>query len=76
MAVSNIDHCTFWPDKLFGVDYSQCCYAHDVAYAMQLPKLTADFELGLCVAQSGLPALGALMAVGTAIFGGRFYRRK
>jgi len=69
------DYCTLWPDRLFGVDYSQCCLQHDLAYLAGLPRIEADLALGLCVAESGLPIIGVLMALATMAFGWFFYRR-
>lgn len=69
------DHCTLWPDRLLGVDYSQCCLRHDLAYWSGLPRIEADLALGLCVAQAGLPAMGALMAAATMAFGWLFYKK-
>lgn len=68
------DACTLWPDTLFGVNYTACCYAHDRAYEMQLPRLEADIELGRCVAALGLPVLGNVMALGVILFGYWAYR--
>jgi hypothetical protein len=70
-----MDYCTLWPDKLWGVDYSACCAAHDLAYLTGANRLLADAELAKCVAQAGLPFTGFLMGGATTIAGWLFYRR-
>jgi hypothetical protein len=44
-------HCTWWPDRLFGVDYSLSCFGHDNGYISRkiLDKLKADWNLLLDV---------------------------
>lgn len=72
---ANKDYCTFWPDNLFEIDWSTCCKVHDIAYEFGLPRLDADWQLGLCVANLGAPIMGALMTVGVFIFGWVAYAR-
>lgn len=70
------DHCTLFPDRAFGKDWSQCCKAHDEAYGGTVARLDADRELMMCVAQTtGWEPLGALMFAGVALFGW-YFRRK
>jgi hypothetical protein len=73
--MSTLDHCTLWPDRLLGADWSQCCAAHDLAYLEGLPRLDADFDLVACVATVN-PLMAALMGAGVIAFGWLFYPRK
>lgn len=70
-----LDYCTFWPDRLFKYDWSTCCLAHDIAYELNLPRLTADLELGVCVSNTGVPLMGGIMTIGLFIFGWVAYAR-
>ena len=52
---SNINWCTAWPDKWGDIDFSLCCYRHDVAYGniikmssfidRTLARRVADYKL-------------------------------
>lgn len=69
-----IDHCTLWPDHLFGLDWSACCAAHDASAL----DLAAHLELGRCVGAIW-PGMGLVMAAGVLMFGrayGWFQRRR
>jgi hypothetical protein len=70
-----IDYCTNWPDRLFGKDWSQCCLAHDIAYALPGSKLEADLDLGRCVLDAtGWWWMAALMVAGVTVFGGSYWK--
>lgn len=59
------DGCTNW----FDGTWRHCCDAHDAAYAAGTVSLQSHLDLGACVAvTSGGPLMGALMAVGTALW--------
>ena len=70
-----MDYCTLWPDGI----WSHCCKAHDQAYSaleyiadfsiLMMAKSRADLALGQCVAETGNEIMGAIMALGTLIFG-------
>jgi len=68
------DYCTLWPDFIGDIWIGGCCRVHDYAYEQGLPRLEADYALGQCVSDLGLPVIGVLMAVATAICGKFFYR--
>lgn len=76
------DYCTLFPDKLFGVDYSLCCFLHDIAYGGLADRKEADIALRDCVSllfsETNL-ILGAvvatLMYLGVRLFGRSFYRQ-
>lgn len=65
------DYCTLWPDRIFGLDYSHCCAAHDLDYAMGLEGLASDLRLAGCVIETS--ATLALWA-GLMLMGVIFYR--
>lgn len=67
----NAGDCTFWWDGV----WADCCRIHDAAYAAGLNKFQADFDLGMCVAQSGHLGMGILMFLGVTIFGIFFYKK-
>lgn len=69
-----INGCDAWWDGT----WRHCCDLHDIAYTEGgdlLSKLQADFNLGVCVWPESY-INGVLMFLGTAIFGGLFYRFK
>ena len=66
-----MNYCTGWFDGVWG----HCCRAHDEAYALGLPKIAADLQLGECVAATGNDLMGAAMALATALFGLPWYLR-
>ena len=72
--MSKSDHCTLWPDRLFGSDWSHCCAAHDLAYITQADRITADFELARCVMALNWP-MGVVMGAGVLAFGWLFYAK-
>ena len=74
------DYCTFFPEGLSkDTSWSHCCQAHDKAYELQLDKGKADVELYNCVKDSSPEGItwivAALMFVGVAIFGKKFYKK-
>jgi hypothetical protein len=71
-----IDHCTLWPESLWGVYYGHCCLAHDIAYMVGTNRMIADQELAQCVASAGLPFTGFLMGLAVTWFGWLFYRKR
>lgn len=71
-----IDHCTHWPDKLWGIYYGHCCAAHDAAYIAGMNRLLADAELARCVGMTGLPFTGFMMGAAVTWAGWLFYRRR
>ncbi|BAP94477.1 hypothetical protein [Aurantimonas phage AmM-1] len=73
------DHCTLWPDRLGGIDWSACCKAHDGAYDLggdAAARLAADLDLASCVAAVAGWPMATLMFFGVAIFGWLFWRRR
>lgn len=72
-----MDYCSLW----FEGWWSECCVAHDAAYAAQVARDLADGELFRCVAASepSLAVASALVAgvmwIGVRVFGARFYRK-
>ncbi len=70
------DHCTLWPDRLAGRDWSACCAQHDRAYAdPDVTRLAADLELAACVAEVW-PAMALVMFAGVCAFGWAFRRTR
>lgn len=65
------DGCTLW----FDGNWRHCCDVHDVAYTTSSGKLMADFDLAVCVAQTGHPGIALIMLAGVTLFGWIFYRR-
>lgn len=71
------DYCTFWPDRIGPADWSQCCKAHDLAYAGSGDRLAADLDLARCVLdQTGWHVLPLVMLAGVVAFGWLFRRRR
>lgn len=71
------DHCTLWPDRLAGMDWSACCLAHDVAYALGRDRAVADLELYRCVAEAtGAHWFAGVMFAGVSIFGWAFWKKR
>jgi len=72
------DYCTLAPDGLFGVDWSFCCFVHDMDYTLGGSKLAADTDLWLCMADTH-PAIGPLAAsvffVFLLLFGSIWWRK-
>lgn len=76
MSASAIDHCTFWPDALAGVEWGRCCAAHDLAYATGLDRSAADIALYSCVLQATHAAwFAGLMFAGVSLFGWIFWKK-
>lgn len=71
------NHCTLFPDRAMGRDWSHCCQAHDLAYSLGVPtRPEADLQLARCVADAtGWGWLASLMWAGVVLFGGLFWRR-
>lgn len=71
-----MDHCTLWPDRLFGLDWSQCCAAHDAAYTLADTRWNADVALFHCVsAATHSQWFAGLMFAGVAVFGRWFWKK-
>jgi len=72
------DHCTFWPDRFLGRDWSHCCATHDAAYASGVgSKIDADVNLLRCVTNAtGWESFALVMFAGVFLFGGIFWKRK
>lgn len=69
-----INGCDAWWDGT----WKGCCDIHDVAYTKGgdlISKLQADLDLGVCVWNESATN-GVLMFLGTALFGGLFFRFK
>jgi hypothetical protein len=74
-----MDYCTLFPEGW----WSHCCAAHDLAYANQVGRAGADFDLLMCVASStsspmllGVSTLIAgVMFIGVRVFGRYFYNK-
>lgn len=70
------DYCTMWPDRFGSVDWSDCCRAHDIAYATNVVKNVADKALMQCVIETThWYWLGGLMFLGVSFFGWAFKRK-
>jgi hypothetical protein len=68
--------CDFWPEGLFGLDWTRCCDLHDFQYTAGgnlLDKFAADAALRACVDQV-LPGMGVVMFVGVSLGGWLFFR--
>jgi hypothetical protein len=77
-----MDWCTAWPERWGHIDWSPCCKEHDEDYS-KIKKLTgwknlfkriwlrrkADYKLGRCVWDKGLPPMGVIMFFGVRLFG-------
>ncbi|WP_279480241.1 hypothetical protein [Aureimonas sp. SK2] len=59
-----VDHCSLWPDRLFGLDWSACCAAHDASAL----DLASHLALGSCVGHVW-PLMGVAMAAGVIVLG-------
>lgn len=77
-----MDYCTLSPEGFLGLNWSECCRAHDAAYTVQIDKNEADAELMKCIYESGdgvfsIPALGVAFIFFSAVsfFGSRFYNK-
>lgn len=57
-----MDHCSLWPEGV----WAHCCEIHDHS-ALDTASAIA---LGRCVAATGHPIMGVVMAVGVILFGG------
>lgn len=77
------DYCTSFPDKIMGIDISQCCKAHDDAYSItsEIPRYEADVELMNCVKEA-FPTdtflavvIPLLMFAGVRLAGRLFYKK-
>lgn len=64
--------CTLWLDRLLWWDWSTCCAAHDLDYALHVVKELADEKLRVCV-NAVLKPMGDVMWAGVALFGGFWY---
>lgn len=76
MSVPNLNDFINGCDNWWDGTWKYCCDAHDIAYTQGgdlLSRLAADFNLGACVWNES-PVNGVLMCLGTAAFGGLFYR--
>lgn len=69
----DIDHCTNWPDKVGSWDWGHCCQVHDLQYDLQVDKLTADWDLFICVADSSNVLLAGIMLLGVLALGSKYY---
>jgi len=75
----NSGHCTGFWDGWWG----HCCKFHDDAYANLDPRLLADWNLGVCVSNSGYDpltkaisfGLGPAMMLAVLCFGWYFYNK-
>lgn len=74
------NYCTATPDWVATTAIRECCYYHDLAYEMQLPRLAADEALESCILQSGsglwVVIIAVLMSAAVRAFGWKFYRKK
>lgn len=76
-GTDDLNHCTWWPDKIGSLDYSACCAAHDLAYASDGQRLAADLDLAQCVFDTtGSEILSIVMMTGVILFGWAFRKRK
>ena len=70
--------CSFWPNKLGGISWKQCCIEHDYACADAKAKESeklrkiADTQLRNCVNRI-LPLMGEIMYVGVRSY--NFYKK-
>ncbi len=62
------DGCSMWPDS----DWKHCCVAHDIEYwcgGSSAQRAAADKRLQQCIADTGKPAMGTAMRIGTRLGG-------
>lgn len=78
----NSDGCTGFPDVWRGVDLTQCCNAHDLAWYQSpdvLGWIVSNAQLSICFTQIGvfelaIPAFVAVSTIGAFLyFGGKNY---
>jgi hypothetical protein len=74
MRILTPDHCTFWPDGMLELNWSNCCLNHDIAYQFGADRFASDIALYQCVAAQN-HIMAAIMFCGLALFGWLFYRR-
>ena len=73
-----MDYCTLSPEGFLGLDWSECCHAHDAAYTVQIDKNEADVELMKCIIDAGgfytIP-VAFIFFVAVSLFGSKFYNK-
>lgn len=77
---SNNNYCTDWFDRIppLHLDWSHCCYQHDLDYTHLINKFVADWHLVSCVISTNGPlatGFAILMWLGVTIFGVFYYLR-
>ena len=73
-----MDYCTLSPEGFLGIDWSNCCHAHDASYTVQLDKNEADVELMKCIYDTAgfytIP-VAFIFFVAVSLFGSKFYNK-
>ncbi len=73
-----MDYCTLSPEGFLGLDWSECCHAHDAAYTVQIDKNEADAELMKCIYDTGglytIP-VAFIFFVAVSLLGSKFYNK-
>ena len=68
------DWCSYFPDRVFKVNLSRCCYEHDMRYQDKTKsRWTADLELFNDVKHKGALITAGFMWVGVRLVGWMFY---
>lgn len=83
MIAHKTDHCTFFPDTIFGVCIGECCKCHDKCYdigGFAKDRRTADRTLRECIAnkEAGrirLTVIAYIVYFGVRIGGSRWFNR-
>lgn len=74
------DGCTGFPDTWRGIDLSQCCYAHDLAWHNHPGDWTmwaaSNVDLANCFAQAGAWELWGLVLAAVSTIGALIFARK
>lgn len=80
---SDLNYCTWWPDRIGAIYYGDCCKQHDLMYRQDVPRFDADLQLAQCVySKTASPTLTIVMFIGVVLFGwafqkfGKWRRRK
>ena len=69
---TSLNYCSYW----FDGEWPHCCLEHDVSYEIGANRFEADWNLFLCVAETGNPLVGSIMLIGVVLFGWIFYKKK
>jgi len=67
-----LDGCTMWFDGI----WKHCCDAHDIAWYEGQDFFSSNFDLAMCVAETGRPVMSFIMFVGVTLFGGIWFKNR